>query len=97
MAVLRRIYTQWSEVVNNKRHFSIEHSKSLFDFIKYLAKKHPLGKMLVISDYQLMSCWGLSKITVKDMGNDFDRTQHMVFVEFLEFLCRVAHVAYFSD
>lgn len=44
-----------------------------------------------------MACWGLSKITVKDMDRDFDRTQHMVFVEFLEFLCRVAHVAQFSD
>jgi len=44
-----------------------------------------------------MSCWGLSKITVKDMDRDFDRSKHMVFVEFLEFLCRVAHVANFVD
>lgn len=44
-----------------------------------------------------MACWGLSKITVKDLHRDFDRTQHMVFVEFLEFLCRVAHIAQFVE
>ena len=31
------------------------------------------------------------------MDRDYERTQHMVFVEFLEFLCRVAHVAQFID
>ena len=28
---------------------------------------------------------------------DYERTQHMVFVEFLEFICRVAHVANFVE
>ena len=36
-------------------------------------------------------------MTVKDMDRDFERTQHMVFVEFLEFLCRVAHIVTFND
>ena len=50
-----------------------------------------------ISDRQLAACYGLSKITVKDMKRDFGRTQHMVFVEFLEYVCRVAHIVEFID
>ena len=69
----------------------------LFEYIKKLSKKHPLGKILSIKESDLETCWGLSKITVKDMEKDFDRTKHMVFVEFLEFLCRVAHIAKFEN
>jgi len=50
MTILRRVYSQWSEIYNNKRRFTIEHSVKLFEFIKHVNKKHPLQMMLVISD-----------------------------------------------
>ena len=34
---------------------------------------------------------------MKDLSRDQARTSHMIFVEFLEFICRVAHVAYFYE
>lgn len=64
---------------------------------KDVTKWHPLERILKISDYEVSVCWSLSKLTVKDMKRDYGRTQHMVFVEFLEFICRVAHVAHFSE
>ena len=91
MAIIRRVYASWSEIVSNKRFFSISHALGLIELVREVTKKHPLGRVLVISDKDVSTCWGLSKITVKDMDRDFERTQHMVFVEFLEFLCRVAH------
>ena len=39
------------------------------------------------------TCWGLSKMTVKNVTKDYYVTQHMVFVEFLEFLCRLAYAS----
>ena len=52
---------------------------------------------MYISDEALSTCWALSKLTVKDLSRDQARTQHMIFVEFLEFICRVAHVALFQE
>ena len=52
---------------------------------------------MVITDEALATCWALSKFTIKDMARDFSRTQHMVFVEFLEFICRIAHKAHFIE
>jgi hypothetical protein len=60
-----------------------------------MTKKHPHKRIMVISDSALRTCWGLSKFTVRDLVNDVNKYQHMVFVEFLEFVCRVAHVATF--
>ena len=97
MTNLRRVYSQWSEIVNNKRRFTIEHCIKLFEYIRHVAKKHPLSKTLVYTDDNLKRCWGLSKITVKDMNRDFDRAKHMVFVEFLEFLCRMAQYCSFIE
>ena len=52
---------------------------------------------MYISDEALSTCWALSKLTVKDLSRDQARTQHMIFVEFLEFICRVAHAALFQE
>ena len=97
MTILRRIYSTYSVIVNNKRNFSLQASIELFHLAKLISKKHPLGKQLQIKDREIATCWGLSKLTVKDLDRDYGRTQHMVFVEFLEFICRVAHVAEFVD
>ena len=32
-------------------------------------------------------------MTVKNISKDFSRTKHMVFVEFLEFICRIAYAS----
>ena len=50
MTVLRRCYAQSSEIVNNKRRFTIEHALQLFDYIKRVTKKHPLGKSITITN-----------------------------------------------
>ena len=42
------------------------------------------------------TCWALSKMTVRDLARDQERTEIMVFVEYLEFLCRVAYIADFQ-
>ena len=97
MTILRRIYSAYAMIVNNKRHFSLDASIEMFTLAKSVSKLHPLGKMLVVSDKEIAACWGLSKLTVKDLERDFGRTQHMVFVEFLEFICRVTHVAGWAE
>ena len=56
-----------------------------------------MGRPMVITDSAITTSWGLSKLIVKDTQRDFARTEHMVFVEFLEFICRIAHEAYFSE
>ena len=72
-------------------------ANSIINQMQKAAKTHALQKEMKISDRQLAACYGLSKITVKDMKRDYGRTQHMVFVEFLEYVCRVAHTVEFID
>ena len=50
-------------------------------------------RTLLIDDKIAKTCYGLSKMTVKNLNKDFHRTKHMIFVEFLEFICRVAYAA----
>ena len=97
MTILRRVYSNWSQIVNNKRLFSCQRALELLDLIRFVSKKHALNRPISITDETIRTCWGLSKLTVKDMKRDYGRTQHMVFVEFLEFLCRIAHVTEFLE
>ena len=67
MATLRRIYGSWASIVNSKRLFSLAQARQLFDLVAHAAKSHPLARHLQITDAELATCWGLSKLTVKDM------------------------------
>ena len=97
MNVLRRIYSSFSEIVKNRRHFPILQAHRVIDTTKKQSKEHPLSRNLIVSDFEVTTCWGLSKLVVKDMQTDFDRTAHMVFIEFLEFICRIAHICQFVE
>ena len=97
MNVLRRIYSSFSEIVKNRRYFHILQAHRVIDTTKKQSKEHPLSRNLIVSDFEVTTCWGLSKLVVKDMQTDFDRTSHMVFIEFLEFICRIAHICQFVE
>lgn len=97
MTILRRIYSNWSEIINNKRQFTQSRALQLIKNIMFVTKEHPMERPMLISNDAILASWGLSKLTVKDLQRDYERSYHMVFVEFLEFMCRIAHIAKFQD
>lgn len=48
-------------------------------------------------DKEIKFCFGMSKMTVKDEVKNVEEYERLRFVEFLEFIGRVAHVKYITE
>ena len=93
MNYIRRLYCRYSNVHGGKAYFKIEDGVKICQLIMEHQKQTKTKRMIQISDKIAKTCWGLSKMTVKNIEKDHKRTKHMVFVEFLEFICRLAYAA----
>ena len=56
-----------------------------------------LKRAFTVSIHQLNTCWGLSKMSIKDFDQQKQYEYHMTFVEFLEYICRVVYITHFSN
>ena len=93
MNYLRRIYISNGHLANGRAIFSAEDSLRICRQIMDQQAKKRKKRTLHIEDKIATTCYGLSKMTVKNISKDFSRTRHMVFVEFLEFICRIAYAS----
>ena len=64
------------------------------DGIKNCLKMLMDNPLIAMSDKEARFCYGMSKMTVKDEVNNHEEYDKLRFVEFLEYLGRVAHAKY---
>ena len=80
--LLRKVYKSYTSPV--------AHQMSLDGAIDLLANKADNG----MNDRDALYCYGMSKMTVVDENNDSKRYDSLVFVEFLEMVCRAANLKF---
>lgn len=99
---VRRMYNHYQKIISMKQTFNLESALNLLkaarDICIYNLEEQGPGEekgkfrcSFHVSMFEIRTCFNLSKMTLKDTANA-ERSQHLAFVEFLEFLCRLAYV-----